>query len=281
MKRFIKTILLFSLLIIVGYIGIFFYLRAQVSKQISDSSIIVLGDSHTEFLKLPGNTFNRSISGCPYFVHYYFCQDFSEELKGKKVYIAYSFHNLSKLYENRLKNEQLLPNYKDNMLNHTNDFNLINIPHNNIAVANDFTWITLNKVPKLWDYDKERKKNLTKSACGDTASYSLAKKHYLDSRYVLEDKVQREYLQKIIKLLRNNNCEVILLKMPLTDKYKEIVPSKIKADFNAFAMKNNTEILDLDSILSISDQCNYFKDFDHLNRKGDQLVSTYFSNQQH
>jgi hypothetical protein len=278
MKKFIIKTILFTLSPVLLYVGAFSFLKHQFRTRVEKSSIIILGDSHTEFIDLP-NSYNRSKGGSPYFVHYFFCLDFIEQLKGKKIYIAYSFHNLSKLYQNRLANDSLFPNYKNNTLTMIDEFNLFNLPHNEIATNSNYTLFNIKKIKTLYNvtFSNNRKMQSSKSIC-DKHKFTIptvTTRHYTNQNYILKDKIQHQYLHSMIELLNRNNCEVILLLTPLTTDYKKRIPTDIKKEYREFAHKNGVKVLDLDSILSISDKCEYFKNYDHLNEYGNGLIEKY------
>ncbi len=277
MRKFIIKILFFILITVLIYLSIFKFLKFRIAANIKKSSLVILGDSHTEYTDLP-DVFNWSISGSPYFVHYFFCSEFIEQLKGKKVYIVFSYHNFSNLYENRLKNDSLLPNYKTEMLNHIDDFNLFNKQYCEIGYNDDYVLFNAKKIKFLFLHQSgfTRKINRSDNVSNKPSIIPLTNNHYLNPKYVLKDKLQNKYLQKVIELLKKNNCDVSLLLMPLTTDYKKKVPLEIKNRHWEYAMTNHIKILDLDSILAISEKYEYFKDYDHLNRYGDSLVAQWF-----
>jgi len=69
---------------------------------------------------------------------------------------------------------------------------------------------------------------------------------------------------------------VILLKMPLTNYYRANVPHEIKQKLSELESDYKVRLLDLNKELDISNSYRYFKDYGHLNKSGDSLVTTFF-----
>ncbi|MCH3883189.1 hypothetical protein [Tenacibaculum aquimarinum] len=278
MKNFIIKSILFFIIPIIIYTGIFYFLRLNFKNELSQYPIILLGDSQTEFIS-DERILNKSIGGSPFFVHSQFSEDFIEQLRGKKVFIACNYHNLSKLYQNRLENDQLYPGWKSSMYSHLDDYQILNRKHINIIPKNlDRSLFNIKNLPNFI-YERHLKfksKNSLKSINNDTLSISKAiQRHWNHPDYILNDSIQITYLKKLITELNKNNCEVVLLKMPLTNYYINNVPNDIKSKLNELSNNQNVRILDLNKELSISKEYKYFKDYGHLNKLGDSLVMEY------
>lgn len=279
MKKFLVKATLFFIVPIFIHAAIFYTLKFGFIDDISRSPIIILGDSQTEFIR-DVEIYNRSIQGSPYFVHFKFSEDFMEQVKGKKIYIACNFHNFSKLYQNRLANDSLLVGWRTSIFNQLDEYHIFNHKYLEIRPDDlDYTFFDIKKLPKLFykTYLRQDSKNSLKSIINDTLSISTAiQRHWNHSGYVLEDSTQNTYLKKLITLLNKNDCEVVLLKMPLTNYYIENVPKEIKNELSELSNNHNIRILDLNKELSISNEYKYFKDYGHLNKLGDSLVMDYF-----
>jgi lysophospholipase L1-like esterase len=63
--------------------------------------------------------------------------------------------------------------------------------------------------------------------------------------------------------------------MPLTSYYYNNVPYTIQGDLIEVSIENNVRILDLNDSLKISKNYNYFKDYGHLNKSGDEIIKQY------
>jgi hypothetical protein len=254
-------------------------LKTKTNSNIEKHQIILLGDSQTEFIRFP-EIYNYSIHGSPYYVHYEFSKKFIDQIKNKKVYIACNYHNLSKLYQNRLANEEFLPGWRANTFKTINEYNIYNKKYSKIRPKDlNYSFFSIKKVPRLLKklFITKPNKNSVKSTINDTLKIKGAiKRHWTDPKYTLGDSIQKEYLNKLILLLKENNCEVVLLKMPLTNYYINNVPTVIKNELTLFPNKYKIRMLDLNDTLKISKSYLYFKDYGHLNIKGDSLITEYF-----
>ena len=258
------------------YSSIGMILKIQFGNKIENFKTIILGDSQTEFIQFR-EIYNQSIHGSPYYVHYGFAKEFIDQIKGKRVYIACNYHNLSKLYQNRLANDSLLPGWRAKTFQNLNKYSLINserIPNNS-----EYSLFDIKKTPRLFKeicFSKANENN-QKTVIDDTLSIQSAiERHWKNPKYILDDSIQISYLDKLISLLKNNGCEVILLKMPLTNYYRANVPHDIKWKLSELESEYKVRLLDLNKELDISNSYRYFKDYGHLNKSGDSLVTTFF-----
>ena len=278
MKRFIKEITIFLLIIFMSFLGAFFFSMEIIKLKIKSHPIILLGDSQTKHINI-SSIYNNSIDGSPYFVHYIFAKEFINQLKGKKIYISYNFHNLSKLYENRLANDNLYPGWKNKMIEHMNDYNLIkhSLPEIDKYKKQDENFFNYKMPIRLIKHIliSNHRENTNKSI-SDTLSIKKAiYRHWYNPKYILNDNIQRKYLHKLITLLKENNCEVVLIRMPITNYYIENVPQNIKDEFYYLPKKYQVRLLDLNDKLALSKNYTYFKDYGHLNKLGDSLILRY------
>ncbi len=276
MKQFIlKTFFLITIPVLL-YSSIGMILKIQLGNEIENFKTIILGDSQTEFIRF-GEIYNHSIHGSPYYVHYGFTKEFIGQIKGKRVYVACNYHNLSKLYQNRLANDSLLPGWRAKTFQDLNKYSLINserIPNNS-----EYSLFDIKKIPRLFKeiYFSKPNENNQKTVINDTLSIQSAiERHWKYSKYILDDSIQITYLNKLISLLKNNDCEVILLKMPLTNYYRANVAHEIKRKLSELESDYKVRLLDLDKELDMSNNYRYFKDYGHLNKSGDSLVTAFF-----
>lgn len=278
MKEFISKTCIFLfipfLLVVISLVGI----KNIVEKKIEKESIIILGDSQTEYINLP-KTYNHSIAGSPYFVQYSFVDKFKKAIQNKKVYISCNFHNFSNMYENRIVNDTLLPGWIQSQLDILNAYNLLDFKFCNELkvkkVQNNFNFIESVIIFENLVFPKEKINSNVQLL--DTLGISKTIfRHWKDPKYLNHDTVQMLYLDKLIKLLIKNKNEVILLKMPLTSYYNKNVPLKFKNQLYHIRQINNIRLLDLDKELNISNKYSFFKDYGHLNLSGDYLVQSFF-----
>jgi hypothetical protein len=281
MKTFIiKTFTALAIPIFL-FVGAGTYFKFKISNDIANYQIFILGDSQTEFINFP-EIYNRSIHGSPYYVHYEFAKEFISSLKGKKIYIACNYHNLSNLYQNRLSNDSLMPGWRANTFQTLDEYNLINHKYSDIRPIDlEYSFLDIKKFSRLIKklYFSKENKNIQSSVINDTLSINNAIfNHWKNPKYILKDSIQKTYLDKLIRLLAVNNCEIILLKMPLTNFYIDNVPFGIKRQLAQLPYAYKIRLLDLNNALKISKDYNLFKDYGHLNSKGDLLITEYFRN---
>lgn len=279
MKLFIFRTFFFIAAPILLYIGIGTVMKVKFRKNIDNYQTIILGDSQTEFIRFP-EIYNRSVHGSPYYVHYEFVKEFIEQVKGKKVYIACNYHNLSKLYQNRLANDNLMPGWRANTFQTLDEYHLFNHKYSTIRPKDlGYSFFDIKKIPRLFRdlYQSKSSDNSLYSTINDTLSIRGAiQRHWNHPEYILSDSIQRTYLKKLILLLKENNCDVVLIKMPLTNFYINNVPHKIKKEYAQLPNNYKITLLNLNDTLKISKDYIYFKDYGHLNLKGDSLVTEYF-----
>ena len=279
MKSFIIKILLFITIPSLLYVVIGEFLKVEFRNDIGEYQTFVLGDSQTQFVKLP-EIYNRSVEGSPYYVHYEFAKEFIEELRDKKIYIGCNYHNFSKLYQNRFVNEALLPGWREDTFRNIDEYYIFNRQHLDLRPKDlPYSFFDIKKVPRLFRkvYFPIKNRNSMVSVRNDTmAIKTTIYRHWRDPENVLSDVIQKSYLLKLIHLLKENNCEVILVKMPLTQYYIDNVPNEIKQITSLLSANYDVRLLDLNQSLQISKDYDYFKDYGHLNLKGDSLVLDYF-----
>ena len=279
MKHFIYKTLLFITIPVLLYSAIGFFLKIQFRNEIESFKTIILGDSQTEFIRFK-EIYNHSIHGSPYYVHYGFAKEFIKQIKGKRVYIACNYHNLSKLYQNRLANDSLLPGWRTNTFQNLDKYSLLNSRHPEIIPkTSEYSLFNIKKIPRFFReiYFSKTNENNQSTVINDTLSIQNAiERHWQHPKYILNDSIQITYLDKLIRLLNNNDCEVILLKMPLTNYYTANVPYEIKRKLLELESEYKVRLLDLNQELNISHCYHYFKDYGHLNKTGDSLVTTFF-----
>jgi hypothetical protein len=279
MKQFIYKILFFITIPALLYSSIGMFLKTQLRNEIGNFKTIILGDSQTEFIRFE-EIYNHSIDGSPYYVHYGFAKEFIDQFKGKRVYIACNYHNLSKLYQNRLANDNLWPGWRASTFRKLDKYSLLNSKSPQIRPKNsEYSLFDIKKIPRLFKeiyFSKVNENNRT-TVINDTLSIQSAiERHWQNPKYILDDSIQITYLEKLIRLLNNNECEVILLKMPLTNYYSANVPYVIKRKLSELESDYKVHLLDLNLELNISNCYDNFKDYGHLNKTGDSLVTTFF-----
>ncbi len=278
MKAFLIKILVFFGIPLFVYIATGTVKKISFRNTINDYQTFILGDSQTMFIKSP-LIYNRSIQGSPYYVHYEFVKEYINQIKGKKVYISCNYNNFSRLYQNRLLNGDLMPGWRESTFLSLDEFNLFNHIYTDIRPKDlEYSVFDIRKVARFLNnaIHPNKIENTLNSVINDTLSIgSTIHRHWLNSSYIHNDSIQEVYLKKIITKLKVNNCDIILLKMPLTNYYIDNVPSEIKSKIAQISKSYNVRLLDLNKLLMLSDKYEYFKDYGHMNTIGDSIVNEF------
>lgn len=280
MKNFIQKTLIIITLPLTLYILIFSFLKFNLEKKISEKDFIIIGDSHTQHLNIP-NTYNYSVSGSPYIIHYNFLHSIKKSLNDKTVIIAFGYHNISSLYENRFNNNVNKPGWIPMVNSELNATNFINKSYNYSWRQNKLENIfSKNRLTKLYLNNYKNKSINSKVVKKDTAFFAKTiEKHFYLSGFLVDDKIQEKYLSLIIELLLDHNCKIILLNTPVTSYYQNHIPERIKIKFDKMISKyNKTLYLNLNKILIKEIDETIFKDADHVNLKGDKIIEDYITN---
>ena len=279
MKQFVIKLFLFIVLLSSLYYIVFTFSVKLLGEKIESHSIILIGDSQTEFIK-GKNLYNRSIHGSPFFSHLNFIETFSDELEDKTILLSFNYHNFSNLYQNRLLNDSLFPGWRINMMDYLDEYNLLNFNHKDLRPTN-VKWSILNikKIRSIFKEYLSLNNNVNSNKYVNDTSIILndINRHWYHKGYVHNDQIQKKYLRKIIKKLKKLNCNVFFVKMPLTNFYKSKIPRDIKRNYHSFIKESKIKLLDIDSIIDISNNYELFKDYGHLNLSGDKKVKAYFS----
>jgi hypothetical protein len=280
MKKFIFKFIYFFQISIIIYLSVLTAVKVNYIESIEKNKILILGDSQTEFINLP-NALNHSIIGSPYFIHYAFVTKFQKQIQNKKIYLACNYHNFSELYENRLRNDSIMPGWKESNLNIANDYDLHLLNYENnfgvVEVLKGLNPFDFKKILRLTqnlniDSNKENTRDFIKDT---TRINDVIQRHWKNKEHKVRDYIQQKYLNFLIESLLANNNEVIFLKMPLTNYYESNVPTMYKNKIYGLSQKYRIKILDLQSNLKISHRYELFKDYGHLNLNGDKIVNDY------
>ena len=204
-----------------------------------------------------------------------------EKLQGKIVIIAFGYHNISPLYENRFNKNVITSGWIPMVnleLNSTNFF----------AKSYDYSWqnniieniFSKRRLGKLYYRSSGKPSINTTRFCTDTTFFTkTVTRHYINPDYLDADIIQEKYLSLIIELLIKQNCEIFLLNTPITEYYFNKIPISIKNKHSTLVNKfEKVQYLDLNNILEVDIDSTIFKDADHVNQKGDNLIAKYITN---
>ena len=250
-------------------------LLLKIKYEISNSEIIILGDSHTNGLSIP-NSFNYSLRGASYVLHYNFIKKFNKEIKGKKILFSVSPNNLANYKEYRFKNTD---KYMDYIYYINNNLNITSVfPSKEF---DKFEWrekklIETNALKNLIKYyitnhitkRKDRKK------IAEPKKFNKAlKRHFGDSINKIDDRTELLHLEKSLLELKSINCTVFLYNSPKTDFYNSNIPEKFQNRLYQLYNKKNKSYFVLDYHNFQSSNLSIFRDADHLNYDGEKMMS--------
>jgi len=279
MKKFLIKTICFIGFGVVAYILSFLFLKSNLKETIYKSDLIILGDSHTQYLNL-NKSYNYSINASPYIVHYNFAKNFELELRGKKVFIAYGLHNVSKLYENRFKGTVYSTGWIQMVNNELNALNLIGSSYNYNWRVKDkiINMISKKKLCKMYDMNFNNAIINSNGVSKDTISFNKTLNKHFSPRHTHSDTTQLKYLTMLIELLKKNDCTIFLINTPTTNHYLQRVPRDAKNYYSDVLSKLEVQYFDLNKILNIQIDESWFRDADHVNEKGDKMIEEYLKN---
>tara|TARA_Y100001970_G_C14214545_1_gene848866 strand:- start:128 stop:1015 length:888 start_codon:yes stop_codon:yes gene_type:complete len=278
MKLFIKNILYFStgLLIInfIFYIFIFkplIYNKYIYNNSIDNYNVFLVSDSHGAVLaNIPSEhgIFNLSKTSDNYFDMYLKIQYFIELLdENDTILLAIDNHSLSS-YRNKSIN-------LNQSILYVSDYDILDdkVTINRFYFKNIFQYFPLFDV----DYNRIILEYLYYQLIGlnehrkfihfsnEDIDILIKNRYKTQFSQKSQDVDQVKYLKSIINICKDKKIRLIGIKFPIIKKYLEIIKDE---DFGIEELwkSNNLEIIDLQNIYS--DQDNYFKDQDHLNKIG-------------
>ena len=276
MQRFIikiSVIIGFSMAIyILCFYIIIFVLRSRIDK----SMAIILGDSHTEHIDIP-NTFNYSFPGAPYILHYNFLEEFKHVLSNKLVIVSFSANNISNYKTYRFNNLDFRPDWIFMVNSRLNSFNMLPNPS-----YSRYKWYD-NGINSL-SVEKFRSllHNVTVNS-QDIFIYetdrvdAVISKHFSSEIYNCEDTYEKEYLLKMLELLNQLDCKVILLNTLKSKHYNNAIPEDYSEQYRALRddvlnQYPNVTYIDLNNHPLIHYKEEFLKDPDHTNITGDSVT---------
>ena len=287
MKKFLKNILVFTLVPIIIGIPLTLILVIYVTK-VSDEykidsniSRIYIGDSHIQEAvddTLIPHSLNVATNSESYYYSYFKLKTLlNSNPSVKKVYLGFSYHNLSNYYDKYvsgtytsevgLKYFYLLPNNEQFRLISWNKDNLGSfIP--GIISEGILKAINHNYSPFLGGFSNQF--NNTK-AIDSSMNKRILFQYYTNG--VLNDfsDLNIEYLYKIIDLCKVKGVELFALNTPLNNYYFNKIPKEYKEKLNEILFKTNLKYINL-SNLKLSEEC-FIPDGDHVSNIGAEATS--------
>ena len=275
MKKFIQHIFIFSglVLFIAAGVGLFNYSKMKVPPDLGGAEILFVGDSRVMTAINPDSiphSKNIAQNTESYFISYHKLKLILAHNKSiKKVFLGFSYHNFSAYVDNIFKDDMATEDIFNRVypLVQPGDFGTIPIdkykyykillkqvliyPHNNHQKY-------LGKFEALpYGLDKANLQSVIMRHYYDKDSNNIGTSSYASS-----------YLDSIIRLTHEKDVKLILVNIPLQQKYFEKIPNNFIQyydDQKLRLQKMNLEVLDYGS-LQLPDR--YFKDYNHLDLDG-------------
>lgn len=278
MKRFTLRTVTFLGIPVVLYLMLFFMYGWLVKNEVRNAEVIILGDSQSQLIQ-EESVFNYSVRGAPYFVHLSFAERFEKELENKRVMISFNYPNLSAMYDNRLYNDNLIAGYNQKVYNELNTFRIFQGSYWDLPFERSFS--AKQKVDKLFRlhyivFGEDYYRNLPDRSGDRAFMKSIADVQYRNEKHKRSNALQVYYLEELVKKLKSLNCEVSVIKMPVTDYYRSLVPERITASYDSLIDSMDVTLIDLQSELGIGSDESLFKDWVHLREAGVKKMMDHF-----
>ena len=288
MKRFLKRLALFCLLFLAGFTFCFVVLNYSnssiFSKFRTNTSVtnIFIGDSHIQ-LGINDNLVHNSINLAQLSEPYKFTllklqAILKNNLSVKKVYLGFSYHNLSSGYDDVVDGEMardvsamyfyIFP-FKEKV-KYMQLFPKDILEYTKLIMVNGLKNLIVkdHRQTFLGHYENP----FTNSAAAIPTMQKRLQIQYYENESLRPFSIRNMYyLDKIIELCRQSNVELILLSTPLQAWYKKNIPAAYIEKYNTFLDERNIKPLNLED-MPVDDSC-FIEDGDHLSIKGASLLA--------
>ena len=286
MKRFLRGLFIFLLFPTV-FIICFFMLVSSKTKELTLNNNIndlYMGDSHVQYAindSILINSKNLAAASEAYFFTYYKLKLLLKSNPNiRKIYLGYSYHNLSKYYDDFVFgkfSEYISPTYFY-ILPFEDQIKMLNYNRNKLSPYLKGTLkvgikILLNKSPLIDGYQN----NFTKvTAVKKIMDERLLVQYYNNENLNEFSSFNISNLNKIIELCKSYNIELVLLNTPLNTYYKSKLPIEYINMFNKILNSNKLKLIDFNN-LQLPDSF-YIPDGDHLSKEGSFYISNKLKN---
>ena len=275
MKKFLLKILaLFSLMILI-YTLSYNILLFIIKQEISNSEIIIFGDSHTKEIEFQ-NSFNYSVRGGSYVLHHNFITQFSKEIKDKIILFSVSANNLANYKQYRFDNSEKNTAWIITINEQIDMFKFFTPKQYDGYDWREKKIFDFNVFKNLFEYyfyNHLITKKPTKKIADPLKFNKTVQRHFEDSINEINDRTELLYLEKSLLELKSNNCTIFLYNSPKTDFYNSNIPEKFKNRLYQLYNKKNKSYFVLDYHNFQSSNLSIFRDADHLNYNGEKMMS--------
>ena len=197
----------------------------------------------------------------------------------KRVYLGFSYHNLSSYYNDYLFGALSLhffyryigilgiDDYK--ALVWENPKNIILMPP---IIFRRGLWNILSR--KCTFLGKFPKKKMQQTFQIEKAKERIKAQYYSEGTIDSFSKINVDYLKKIINLCRRNGIEIIALNTPLQAEYQKQIPEKFVSEYGRLLKAYNLEVFEFSGLQLPNSY--FLPDGDHVNYNGAMAVTSFF-----
>ena len=270
-------------LITITYLNNKIFIEYKLNKNVGN---IFIGDSHVQLAindKIVKNSINLSRNSESYIFSFYKINLLLKNNPSiKKIYLGFSYHNLSSYYEDFIfghSSKDVAPNYFF-ILPFSENLNFIKYNSKELPTYFKNVFITgfknvlskNNKNSYLGYYENGFKST---QAIQNSMDKRLLFQFYKNGKLNKFSNYNIHYLTKIIDLCKKNRIDLVMLNTPLHNYYKNKIPKEYIEKYNEIININDLNVIDFND-LTLSDSC-FIPDGDHISEKGALLISKYLN----
>jgi hypothetical protein len=275
MKRFIKHILIFFLLVLVvfGINGIFNYFQLKKIPSLGATETLIIGDSRVMTAinpELIPNSKNIAQNSESYIISYYKLKSLLlKENKVKRVVLSFSYPSFSAYLDGIFKDDIATADVFGRIypIMRPKDFGNLEVDkfkYYKVLFKQMFVYPHFNHHQYMGGFTR------LKYGLDKADLEGVLQRHYFDkdSNNIGISICASQYLDSIVDLTKQKNIELVLVNIPFQKKYLERVPFNFVEYYNqqkSRMIKNGVTVLDYSQV-QLPDQ--YFKDYNHLDIEG-------------
>jgi len=292
MHQFLKKCLLFfaSSIFLFAIVFCFFSWKNKshlTQYKLKQNSIgVLIGDSHVQ--NALNDAMFKEVKNVAHFAESYFLSYYKIDLlldanpQIQKVYLGYSYHNLSNYYDdyisgkyaNAISSEYffMLPVFEQGQCMF---WNLGSLP---AYMKDSFDYgykniVSTNNLSFMGGYENGYINTMATKPAMDKR---IKAQYYKDGTVREFSSINLDYLNRIINLCKFKRVELCLINTPIQSYYAENVPEVYIHKYHEIISNNHLEVIDF-SNLALKADC-FMVDGDHVSKKGAQKTTEYFLN---
>lgn len=288
MKRLLKNVALF-LSPFIFFIFLFGIFIIVVSSSVNEFEIdphvseIFIGDSHIQVAindSLFTNCKNYGMMAESYYFSFYKLKlILSSNPEIRKVYLGFSYHNLSDYYEEYIFGEfsgSISPNYFF-IIPFKEQIKLLSSNSNElVGYMKDLIRKGVRNIINDSNYTFSggfSNKFMNTSASAESMEKRIFTQYYSKEKLNEFSKTNMFYFHKIVDLCKTKGIELTLINMPIHRFYKSMIPEEYLSEYSEIPERSNLSLLDLSDL--IKDDNYFIPDGDHVSAEGATEVSNY------